>query len=88
MLTAAETITRATRISAIAKQPYVLLHIPPYCRCVIVEKESQTLFLYRNTPNGFELEKTFACSTGAQGREKVTQGDEKKLTGSICRAES
>ncbi len=82
-LLATETVTRpdSNAFAAISKWPEALLLIPLYSRCVIVEKESQTLFLYRRTPDGFKLEKTFACSTGAQEGEKLEQGDEKTPEG-------
>jgi len=63
------------------RRPDAVLLIPKDSRCVIVEKESQTLFLYRNTPHGLKLEKTYACSTGAQQGEKAVQGDERTPEG-------
>lgn len=67
--------------AVISRRPDVLLLIPAFSRCAIVEKESQTLFLYRNAARGIELEKAFACSTGAQGGEKLEEGDEKTPEG-------
>jgi len=81
-LFAAEAVTRPMHARQGSPQkPDAVLLIPPDSRCVIVEKESQTLFLYRNTQRGLELEKTYACSTGAQQGEKVTQGDERTPEG-------
>jgi murein L,D-transpeptidase YafK len=62
-------------------KPESLLLIPPDSRCAIVEKESQTLFLYRGTADGCELEKTFVCSTGAQQGEKFFKGDQRTPEG-------
>jgi murein L,D-transpeptidase YafK len=82
-LLAAETLTRQgfNAAAGISRQPAALLLISACSRCAIVEKESQTLFLYRSTPSGFEIERTFACSTGAQGGEKLEQGDERTPEG-------
>lgn len=61
--------------------PGALLLLPSNERCAVVDKELQTLLLYRGTPQGLELERTFACSTGAQGGEKVEEGDNKTPEG-------
>jgi len=76
-LLAAESLSQPgfTQAAHMQKMPDSLLLIAPASRCAIVEKESQTLFLYHSTANGFELERTFACSTGAQPGEKIAQGD-------------
>lgn len=70
-----------TAVDGTLKIPEALLLIPPDSRCAIVEKDSQTVFLYRHTAGGIELEKAYACSTGAQPGEKSAQGDEKTPEG-------
>jgi murein L,D-transpeptidase YafK len=67
--------------TGLSNQPEPLLLMAPDSRCAIVEKESQTLFLYHGTSNGYELEKTFACSTGARPGEKIARGDERTPEG-------
>jgi murein L,D-transpeptidase YafK len=67
--------------TGITRIPDPLVFFPPGSRCIIVEKETQTLFLYHRTPAGFELEKTYACSTGSHAGEKLQQGDEKTPEG-------
>ncbi len=61
--------------------PDALAILPANGRCVIVEKESQTLLLFRKTAAGFELEKSYACSTGAKEGEKSSEGDHKTPEG-------
>lgn len=61
--------------------PDSLLVLPTGQRCVIVEKETQTLLLFRRVASGFELEKSYACSTGAKEGEKSEQGDHKTPEG-------
>jgi murein L,D-transpeptidase YafK len=82
-LLAAESLSKPSSLfsSPIPKQPDTLLWMPQDSRCAIVEKESQTLFLYRSTSQGYELEKTFACSTGARPGEKIAEGDERTPEG-------
>jgi len=65
----------------IVRVPGALLLLPANKRCAVVDKQSQTLLLYRGSPQGLELERTFACSTGAQGGEKIEQGDSKTPEG-------
>ncbi len=82
-LLAAESLSKPRGIFSgeLARQPDTLLFMPPGSRCAIVEKESQTLFLYRGSSRGYELEKTFACSTGARSGEKIAEGDERTPEG-------
>lgn len=82
-LQAVETVTmpKAAASDSSTRVPDVLLLIPSNSRFAIVEKETQTLFLYRNGAKGYELERTFPCSTGAHGGEKLEQGDEKTPEG-------
>lgn len=61
--------------------PDALLLLPVNTRCAFVEKGTQTLLLYHSTANGIDLERTFACSTGAKGGEKAEEGDEKTPEG-------
>jgi murein L,D-transpeptidase YafK/Tfp pilus assembly protein PilF len=64
-----------------ARIPDALLLLPVNTRCAVVDKETQTLFLYHSTANGLDLEKTFACSIGAKGGEKVEEGDNRTPEG-------
>ncbi len=61
--------------------PEALVVMPSSGRCLIVEKESQTLLLFRKTQGSFELEKSYACSTGAKEGEKSSEGDHKTPEG-------
>ncbi len=67
--------------SSPARLPDSLVVLSNNARCVIVEKETQTLLLFRRTANGFELEKSYACSTGVKEGEKSTEGDHKTPEG-------
>ena len=64
-----------------ARTPDSLMMLPINSRFAVVEKETQTLLVFRSTATGFELEKTFACSTGAKEGEKSEKGDEKTPEG-------
>jgi murein L,D-transpeptidase YafK/predicted Zn-dependent protease len=64
-----------------ARIPDSLIVLPTNGRCIIVEKETQTLLLFRKTASGFELEKTFSCSTGVKEGEKSSEGDHKTPEG-------
>jgi murein L,D-transpeptidase YafK len=64
-----------------SRLPDSLVILPVNGRCVIVEKETQTLLVFRKTANGFELEKSYACSTGAKEGEKSEEGDHKTPEG-------
>ncbi len=61
--------------------PDSLVILPVNARCVLVEKETQTLLLFRRTAGGFELEKSYACSTGVKEGEKSEEGDHKTPEG-------
>jgi murein L,D-transpeptidase YafK/thioredoxin-like negative regulator of GroEL len=61
--------------------PDSLMMLPAGSRFAVVEKETQTLLVFQSTSTGFELEKTFACSTGAREGEKSEKGDEKTPEG-------
>jgi murein L,D-transpeptidase YafK/Tfp pilus assembly protein PilF len=61
--------------------PDALIVLPANGRCIIVEKETQTLLLFRKAAAGFELEKTFSCSTGLKEGEKSSEGDHKTPEG-------
>ncbi len=61
--------------------PDSLLLMPINSRFALVEKETQTLLVFRSATSGFQLEKTFACSTGAKEGEKAEKGDEKTPEG-------
>jgi len=85
-LLAAETSTGTRKAPGEApsrpvRLPDALVVLPVNGRCVIVEKESQTLLLFRKTAAGFELEKSYACSTGAKEGEKSSEGDHKTPEG-------
>jgi murein L,D-transpeptidase YafK/Tfp pilus assembly protein PilF len=71
----------ANTVRADARLPVPLLYLPASSRCAIVEKESQTLLLFRSTPTGLQLDRTFACSTGAREGEKSEKGDLKTPEG-------
>lgn len=64
-----------------ARIPDSLIVLPTNGRCIIVEKETQTLLLFRKIAGGFELEKTFSCSTGVKEGEKSSEGDHKTPEG-------
>jgi murein L,D-transpeptidase YafK/Tfp pilus assembly protein PilF len=72
---------RGVSAPAPARIPAALIVLPGNGRCVIVEKETQTLLLFRKTADGFELEKTFSCSTGVKEGEKSSEGDHKTPEG-------
>ena len=71
----------ASSAGADARLPANLLYLPVNSTCAIVEKESQTLLLFLSTPAGLQLNKTFACSTGAREGEKNEKGDLKTPEG-------
>ena len=86
-LQAAETTSRGrdatsgTSSSTAARFPDALVVLPANGRCIIVEKDTQTLLLFRKTATGFELEKSFSCSTGLKEGEKSSEGDHKTPEG-------
>jgi len=75
---------RVSFSSSTAKVPSYLLDMGDGANlyALLVDKQNQTLYLYRSTPDGPRLDKQFRCTTGKNNNgAKVREGDKKTPNG-------